>query len=149
MCLRSLPGGDKDIPHSMAARTNLFRSRSANLRILLVLDDVNQPSQVRALVPKGPGSAVLVTSQSRLGELALNDGARLIPVKPLDPHGGLALLEDRCGEEAVEAERDAAQRLVELCGGLPVALQVAVARLLTDDGLSMTALAGELEDEAG
>jgi tetratricopeptide (TPR) repeat protein len=149
MCLRSLPGGDKDIPHSMAARTNLFRSRSANLRILLVLDDVNQPSQVRALIPKGPGSAVLVTSQGRLGELALNDGARLIPVKPLDPHGGLALLEDRCGEVAVEAERDAAQRLVELCGGLPVALQVAVARLLTDDGLSMTALAGELEDEAG
>ncbi|MEU5597776.1 NB-ARC domain-containing protein [Streptomyces sp. NPDC020298] len=149
MCLGALPGGDKGIPDSIAARTNLFRSRSANLRLLLVLDDVNQPSQVRPLIPKGPGSAVLVTSQGRLGELVLNDGARLIPVKPLDPRGGLALLKDRLGEEAVASEGEAARRLVELCGGLPVALQVVAARLVTDDGLSMTALAGELEDEAG
>ncbi|MEU7421176.1 NB-ARC domain-containing protein [Streptomyces antibioticus] len=148
MCLRSLSGSDDGIPSSLAERTNLFRSRSADLRILLVLDDVNQPAQVRALIPKGPGSAVLVTSQGRLGELAM-DGARLISVKPLDAHGGLALLRDRCGAEAVAAEPEAAERLVELCGGLPVALQVVAARLVTDDALSMTALAAELDDEAG
>ncbi len=149
MCLRSLPGGsDNGIPSSLAERTNLFRSRSADLRILLVLDDVNQPAQVRALIPKGPGSAVLVTSQGRLGELAM-DGARLISVKPLDAHGGLTLLKDRCGEEAAEAEPDAAERLVELCGGLPVALQVVAARLVNDDSLTMTELAAELDDEAG
>ncbi|MDQ1019878.1 tetratricopeptide repeat protein [Streptomyces afghaniensis] len=148
MCLRSLPGSDSGIPSSFTERTNLFRSRSANLRILLVLDDVNQPAQVRALIPKGPGSAVLVTSQGRLGELAM-DGARLISIKPLDAHGGLTLLKDRCGEEAVEAEPDAAERLVELCGGLPVALQIVAARLVTDDSLTMTELAAELDDEAG
>ncbi|WP_329223281.1 NB-ARC domain-containing protein [Streptomyces sp. NBC_01485] len=148
MCLRSLTGSDDGIPSSLAERTNLFRSRSADLRILLVLDDVNQPAQVRALIPKGPGSAVLVTSQGRLGELAL-DGARLISVKPLDAHGGLTLLKDRCGAEAVEAEPEAAERLVELCGGLPVALQIAAARLGTEDAVSMTALAAELDDEAG
>ncbi|WP_328842852.1 NB-ARC domain-containing protein [Streptomyces sp. NBC_00258] len=148
MCLRSLVGSDDGIPSSLAERTNLFRSRSAGLRILLVLDDVSQPAQVRALIPKGPGSAVLVTSQARLGELSL-DGARLISLKPLDAHGGLALLKDRCGQEAVEAEQEAAQRLVELCSGLPVALQIVAARLVTDDALSMTALAGELDDEAG
>ncbi|MGP2441465.1 NB-ARC domain-containing protein [Streptomyces sp. JW3] len=147
MCLRSLPGSDSDIPSSLAERTNLFRSRSAGLRILLVLDDVNQPAHVRALIPKGPGSAVLVTGRGRLGELAL-DGARLISVKPLDAHGGLALLKDRCGPETVTAEPQAAQRLVELCGGLPVALQVVAARLVTDDSLSMTELAAELDDEA-
>ncbi len=148
MCLRSLSGSDNGIPTSLAERTNLFRSRSANLRILLVLDDVNQPAQVRALIPKGPGSAVLVTSQGRLGELAM-DGARLISVKPLDRHGGLTVLKDRCGAEAVEAEPEAAARLVELCGGLPVALQIVAARLVTDDALSMTALAAELDNEAG
>ncbi|WP_328694298.1 NB-ARC domain-containing protein [Streptomyces phaeochromogenes] len=147
MCLRSLVGSDDGIPSSLAERTNLFRSRSASLRILLVLDDVSQPAQVRALIPKGPGSAVLVTSQGRLGELSL-DGARLISLKPLDAHGGLALLKDRCGEEAVAAERGAAQRLVELCSGLPVALQIVAARLVTDDSLSMTTLAEELDDEA-
>ncbi|MFJ3800004.1 NB-ARC domain-containing protein [Streptomyces sp. NPDC090088] len=147
MCLRSLPGSDS-IPSSLAERTNLFRSRSAGLRILLVLDDVNQPAHVRALTPKGPGSAVLVTGRGRLGELAL-DGARLISVKPLDAHGGLTLLTDRCGQETVAAEPQAARRLVELCGGLPVALQVVAARLVGDDSPSMTELAAELDNEAG
>jgi tetratricopeptide (TPR) repeat protein len=145
-CLRSLPGSGESIPSSLAERTNLFRSRSANLRILLVLDDVNQPAQVRALIPKGTGSAVLVTSHGRLGELAM-DGARLLSVKPLDAHGGLALLKDRCGAGAVEAEAEAAERLVELCGGLPVALQIVAARLLADEGLTMAELAAELDDE--
>ncbi|MEV7089489.1 hypothetical protein AB0O07_26965 [Streptomyces sp. NPDC093085] len=149
MCLRALPGGRREIPASLAERTNLFRTRSAELRLLLVLDNVNQPAEVRALIPKGPGSAVLVTSRRGLGELAVNDGARLIPVRPLDAHGGLELLRDRVGVPAVEAERRAAERLVEVCGGLPVALQVAVARLLTDPELTMTALAAELDDEAG
>ncbi|MFI9169697.1 NB-ARC domain-containing protein [Streptomyces lincolnensis] len=147
MCLRSLPGGDIGMPSSLLERTNQFRSRTANLRILLVLDDVNHPAQVRALIPKGPGSAVLATSQLRLGELATHNVARLISVKPLDPHGGLELLRDRCGAEAVEAEREAAERLVELCGGLPVALHVVAARL-AGDSLSMAELAAELNDEA-
>ncbi|WP_156301864.1 NB-ARC domain-containing protein [Streptomyces sp. e14] len=149
MCLRSLPGGDLGMPDSLAERTNLFRSRTAGLRLLLVLDDVNQPGQVRALIPKGPGSAVLATSQNRLRELAVHEGARLISVGPLDEHGGLELLKDRCGAAAVEAEPEAARRLVELCGGLPVALQVVAARLVTDDGLTMAELAAELGDEAG
>lgn len=149
MCLRALPGGDIGMPASLVERTNQFRSRTASLRILLVLDDVNQPGQVRALIPKGPGSAVLATSQSRLGELAMEHGARLISIRPLDAHGGLELLKDRLGAQAVAAERQAAQRLVELCGGLPVALQVVAARLASDDGLGMTDLAAELDDEAG
>ncbi|WP_436739858.1 ATP-binding protein [Streptomyces sp. BBFR102] len=148
MCLRALPGGDTGIPDTLAERTNLFRSRTSGLRILLVLDDVNQAAQVRALIPNGPGSAVLATSQRKFGELAVT-GARLVSLKPLDAHGGLALLTDRCGARAVEAERAAALRLVELCGGLPVALQVVAARLITDAGLSMAELAAELDDEAG
>ncbi|MGA4841854.1 ATP-binding protein [Streptomyces sp. G45] len=146
MLLRSLRVKDDCIPPSLAERTALYRSHSADRRLLLVLDDVSQPAQVRALIPKGPGSAVLATSQRRLGELAL-DGARLIPLKPLDAAGGLALLADRLGDAAVAAEPAAATRLVALCGGLPVALQIVAARLLVDDGLTMADLVEELADE--
>ena len=149
MCLRALPGGELGIPDSLPDRTNLFRSRTAGLRILLVLDDVNQSAQVRALIPKGPGSAVLATSQGRIGDLTVRAGARLVTVEPLDAHGGLSLLRDQCGEAAVEAEPEAAKRLVELCDGLPVALQVVAARLLGGDSPSMAELVVELEDEAG
>ncbi|MDO0912965.1 tetratricopeptide repeat protein [Streptomyces sp. DT2A-34] len=149
MCLRSLPGAELGIPDSLPDRTNLFRSRTAELRILLVLDDVNQPAQVRALIPKGAGSAVLATSHTRISELAVQGGrARFVRVKPLDIHGGLELLKDHCGPEAVEAEPEAARRLVELCDGLPVALLVVAARL-DEESLSMAELAAELDDEAG
>ncbi|MGW1614911.1 NB-ARC domain-containing protein [Streptomyces sp. NPDC002285] len=148
MCLRELPGAERGIPDSLPDRTNAFRSRTAGLRILLVLDDVNQAAQVRSLIPKGAGSAVLATSQSTISELAVDGGIRFVPVKPLDVHGGLELLKDRCGAEAVEAEREAAERLVRLCDGLPVALQVAAARL-AGDSLSMAELVAELDDEAG
>ncbi|WP_461034301.1 NB-ARC domain-containing protein [Streptomyces mayteni] len=144
--LRSLQVGDEYIPRSLAERARLFRSRSAGRRVLVVLDDVSEPAQVRPLVPKGAGSVVLVTSQRRLAELTL-DGARLISLKPLDAEGGLALLRDCRGADAVAAEPAAAERLVTLCGGLPVALRIVAARLLVDEGLTMASLAAELEDE--
>lgn len=145
-CLRALGVRDMFMPESLEDLTALFRSRSAGRRILVVLDDVSQPGQVRPLVPKGPGSAVLVTSNSRLGELVL-DGARVMPLEPLDEADGLRLLAQRCGEEAVEAERAAAERLVGFCAGLPKALQLVAARLLTGKRLTMSRLAEELADE--
>ncbi|MET8562268.1 NB-ARC domain-containing protein [Streptomyces flaveolus] len=146
MCLRALGVDDAYIPKSLEERTSLFRSRTADRRLLVVLDDVNQPAQVRPLVPKGPGSAVLVTSNGKLSELAL-DGARPVYLDPLDLDSGLRLLADRCGDAAVEAERHAAERLVGFCGGLPKALQLVAARLLPTGELTMSELAGELADE--
>ncbi|MFF2652707.1 NB-ARC domain-containing protein [Streptomyces sp. NPDC058045] len=146
MCLRALGVRDPYMPKSLEDLTALFRSRSADRRLLIVLDDVNQPGQVRPLVPKGPGSALLVTSNGRLGELTL-DGARIVPLEPLDPASGLRLLAQRCGEEAVEAERAAAEQLVAFCAGLPKALQLVAARLVTSRRLTMSRLAAELADE--
>ncbi|GAA2912053.1 hypothetical protein GCM10020221_04690 [Streptomyces thioluteus] len=144
--LRSLGVGDDYLPASLEERGARYRSRSAGRRLLVVLDNVSQPAQVRALLPKEPGSVVLALSSSRLGELTL-DGARLVPVPLLDAKSGLELLADRCGADAVEAERPAAERLVELCGGLPEALGIAAARLATAPGLTMSRLADELADE--
>lgn len=147
-CLRSLGVDESCIPASLADRTRLFRSRSSDRRLLVVLDNVSQPAQAASLIPKGEGSALLVTSGGLLGELAL-DGARMVPVEPLDPDSGLELLAERCGAEAVAADREAAERLVELCGGLPVALHIVAARLLTDPRLTMARLVGELAEESG
>ncbi|MFJ6214731.1 hypothetical protein ACIQGZ_15565 [Streptomyces sp. NPDC092296] len=145
MCLRALGMDDQYIPGSLSERAGLYRTRTAGRRVLVVLDDVTQPAQVSALVPKGPG-AVLATSNARLGELSLH-GARLMPLEPLDAAGGAELLSALCGAERVAAEPDAAALLVELCGGLPVALHIAAARLLTRRRLTLAGLAEELADE--
>ncbi|MFG2780464.1 NB-ARC domain-containing protein [Streptomyces prunicolor] len=146
-CLVSLGVGKDAMPQTVEARRNLFRSCTTELRILLVLDDVTEPAHVRALIPKGPGSGVLVTTHAKLGELAVRDGAKLIALKPLDAHGGLALLGDFCPPGTVAADRAGAERLVELCGGLPVALRIVAARLVTEDGLTVAELVEELSDE--
>ncbi|MEU7582194.1 tetratricopeptide repeat protein [Streptomyces sp. NPDC041068] len=145
-CLRSLGVDDTLLPPSLAERTALFRSRTSELRVLLVLDDVTSPAQVRALIPQGPGSTVLATSTARLGELAL-DGALPLALEPLAPEAALLLLADRCGEERVAADPDAARRVAALCSGLPIALHVAAARLVNDRRLTFAALAAELDDE--
>ncbi|WP_399925483.1 ATP-binding protein [Streptomyces kanamyceticus] len=145
-CLRSLGVDDSLLPPSLAERTALFRSRTADLRVLLVLDDVTSPAQVRALVPQGPGSTVLATSTARLGELAL-DGARPLPLEPFTRDAALLLLADRCGEDRIAAEPEAACRIADLCSGLPVALQVAAARLVNERRLTLASLAAELADD--
>ncbi len=146
MCLSALGVGEDAMPRTLEARANLFRSCSAGLRILLVLDDVTDPAHVRALIPKGPSSGVLVTAHKTLGELAVEGGAKLISLEPLDEHGGLALLADLC-PRAVDADHAAAEQLVDLCGGLPVALRIAAARLVTEEGLTVAELVEELSDE--
>ncbi|MEU5703452.1 NB-ARC domain-containing protein [Streptomyces aurantiacus] len=147
MCLRALGVHDTFMPESLEELTAHYRSRTADRRILVVLDDANRPGQVLPLVPKGPGSALLVTSNGKLGELVALDGARPLPLEPLTMADGLRLLAQRCGEEAVEAERGAAERLVEFCAGLPKALHLVAARLLTGKRLTMSRLAEELADE--
>lgn len=147
-CLRSLGVEDTLLPPSLAERTALFHRRTAGLRLLLVLDDVTSPAQVRALIPQGPGSAVLATSTARLGELSL-DGARPLPLEPLATDAALLLMADRCGAERVAADPAAARRVAGLCSGLPVALHVAAARLVNDRHLTLEALAAELSVEEG
>ncbi|MGC0318601.1 ATP-binding protein [Kitasatospora acidiphila] len=146
MCLRALGVEESYLPAGLAERTALFRTMSADRRMLVVLDDVTHPAQVRPLVPQGAGSALLATSTWRLGELAL-DGAALLPLDTLDAEGALHLLGTLGGQRRIDAEPEAAARLAELCGGLPIALRIAAARLHTRQRLTIADLVAELTDE--
>ncbi|WP_309505911.1 ATP-binding protein [Streptomyces pyxinae] len=146
-CLRSL-GVEGDLPLDRAALGRMYRWHLRKRRVLLVLDDVSEPAQVEALLPNGPGSAVVVTGNAGgLGELAVS-GAELLTLAPLDRESALRLLAGRC-PGAVAADPEAAGRLVELCGGLPVALHVVAARLAAGgNALTAAGLADELADDS-
>lgn len=145
-CLRALGVEDQYLPGTLGELSAMFRSRTAAERVLVVLDDVTEPAQVRALIPGGPGSVVLATSQGRIGELMM-DGARLMSLEPLEAEHGLRLLRELCGQDRIAGAEAAAERIVEYCGGLPVALHVAAARLAMHPRLTVEALAAELADE--
>lgn len=146
MCLRALGVRDQFLPAGLADRTALYRDLSAKHRLLVVLDDVTRPAQVTALLPQGPGSAMVATSTWQLGELVL-DGAVLFPLDVLDTASALELLSHVCGPHRIADEPDAAARLVALCGGLPLALRICGARLLTRRRLTIGELAAALSNE--
>ncbi|MFI6582216.1 BTAD domain-containing putative transcriptional regulator [Embleya sp. NPDC050493] len=124
--LRALNTDESAIPDSIEERIQLYRSRLAGRRMLILLDNARDESQIRPLLPGAAGCRVLITS--RCSPTAL-DGVSLIEPGPLSVQEGLELLSRVAGEARIQAEREMARRLVELCGGLPLAVRIAAVRL--------------------
>ncbi|MFK8850732.1 NB-ARC domain-containing protein [Streptomyces sp. Ac-502] len=135
------------IPESVNSAAALFRSLAADRRLLVVLDNVRDSEQVRVLLPGGRRCVTVVTSRHRLPGLIVTDTARPVAVDVLGPADGTMLLAQVLGAERVRAEPAAARRLAELCGGLPLALRVAAARLAQRPAWPLSAMAAELSDE--
>jgi DNA-binding SARP family transcriptional activator len=139
--LRSVGVPPAKVPAALAERAALYRSMLAGRRVLVLADDAATSAQVRPLLPGTPTSAVLVTSSSRLADL---EGARSVGVAVLSPHEALALLGKIVGRDRVAAERDSADAIIAACGGLPLGLRIAGARLAGSPGLRLGDLAAAL-----
>jgi tetratricopeptide (TPR) repeat protein len=144
--LRALGVHDHYIPVGLPERAALFRTRTAAHRMLIMLDNVQQPAQVRPLLPGSGASVVLVTSRSRLSGL-LVDGASLVSLKPLDQSDGSLVVSSLLAPDRPDADTKTLAELVRLCGGLPIALRVAAARLLERSRWSLRELVRYLSDE--
>ena len=140
--LRAL--GVSTIPDDLAERAEMYRSRLASKRLLLVLDGVTSEQQVVPLLPGSPTCAVIVTSRIRL----YLSGAHWIDVEAFDNEKALDLLGKIAGRERLLAEPDAAQELVNYCEGLPLALRIAGARLASRPHWPVVELARRLRNEA-
>ncbi|WP_199440157.1 NB-ARC domain-containing protein [Umezawaea beigongshangensis] len=125
--LTALGVPEEDLPGGQAPRQALYRSLTARRSLAILLDDAASAAQVRPLLPASAAS-VVVTSRFRLPALGL-DGARLLDVGPMDGDASLRLLSAAVGGARVRAEPVAAEELIRLCGGLPIALSVVGARL--------------------
>jgi tetratricopeptide (TPR) repeat protein len=145
--IRELESPDFTVPKTFPERVRTFRQITASRRLLMLLDDVTMASEVEPLLPNGAGSVVIVTSNFHLEKL-IHDGASFIPVDPLDDDASLLLLRRMCGAARIDAEPAAATRLLEVCGGLPVALCVCGARLARARGRTVSWLVDDMEDEA-
>ncbi|MFF4986342.1 BTAD domain-containing putative transcriptional regulator [Streptosporangium saharense] len=129
------------VPASEGQRQRLLRTYTANRRMLVVLDDVTDESQVRPLLTSCP---TVITSRSALGGLT---GAVRLPLGVLDDDEARDLLVKLIGEE--RADDGGVRELMRFCGGLPIALRIAGSRLATRPGWTPGYLAGLLEDERG
>ncbi|MDG4825102.1 BTAD domain-containing putative transcriptional regulator [Asanoa sp. WMMD1127] len=143
--LRALGVEHGEIPPDLAEKSALFRTCVAGRRILLVLDDAAGEDQVVPLLPGTPESRVIVTSRRRLGSLS---SAHRIDVPVLPAGDGLALLRRAVGRRRLAASpsRDLI-RLVRMCGGLPLVLLDAAARLRTHPAWTPADLSARLDLE--
>ncbi|MEV6235731.1 NB-ARC domain-containing protein [Lentzea sp. NPDC051838] len=114
-------------PPRLPERVALFRTMTADARVLVVLDDVDDVAQVRLCMPASSRSAVIATSRARLSGLVVH-GAATIDVEPFGVAESVALLRDLSIAVRSAAE-DELQALAGLCDGLPVALVVVGALL--------------------
>lgn len=143
--LRALGVSGSAIPDDLQERAEMYRSQLARKQLLVVLDDVTSEAQVLPLLPGSPNCAVIVTSRIRLSGLS---GADWIDVDVLDTDKSTELLTKIIGAERVHTEQGAVVELVQLCGGLPLALRIAGARLASRPHWRIAGLVQRLADEA-
>jgi tetratricopeptide (TPR) repeat protein/transcriptional regulator with XRE-family HTH domain len=134
----------EQIPVGRDRQAALYRSLLAERRMLVVLDNAADEQQVRPLLPGSPGCLTVVTSRRQLAGLAAAEGAALITLDCLSNAEALQLLAARLGAGRMAAEPEAADDLVTLCGGLPLALAIVAARGAVRPGFTLAELAAEL-----
>ncbi len=132
--LRSSGVPGSAVPEALEERSAAFRSRLADRRVLLFLDDARDAEQVRSLLPGVGGSAVVITSRQQLWSLTALHGALNVHVDVLDADEARTLVSRSLGPALCESESDAVADLVELCGALPLALRIAAANAASRGG---------------
>ncbi|WP_255945441.1 AfsR/SARP family transcriptional regulator [Streptomyces odontomachi] len=135
--------GDR-IPAQADDRAALWRSRIAGRRALLVLDNAVDAGQVRPLLPGSRDSLVLVTSRRRLSGL---DAGESLSLQVLPYADAVALFSAVAGKERAAAEPEATGAVVRACMLLPLAVQIAAARLRHRPAWSVAHLRRRLADE--
>ncbi|MGW1293067.1 BTAD domain-containing putative transcriptional regulator [Streptomyces sp. NPDC002533] len=132
-----------EVPTVSAGRAARWQSYMHGRRMVLILDNAASSEQVRALIPASSNSLVLITSRPRLTGL---DGVEWLSLGALPEGDGDQLLRATLGAERVEREPEAAGELVRLCGGLPLAVRIASARLANRPHWTVQRLVDRLRD---
>jgi tetratricopeptide (TPR) repeat protein len=144
--LRDLGVEPAAVPEGLDARARLYRSRLADRRLLVILDNARDEEQVRPLLPGDSGCAVLITSRAWLAGL---EGVPTVAADVPPPAEAIELLGKLVGRDRVAAEPQAAQAIVDACGCLPLAVRVAGARLAARREWPLSEMARRLEDTRG
>jgi DNA-binding SARP family transcriptional activator/Tfp pilus assembly protein PilF len=132
------------VPQALAERAKLWRAELARRRMIVILDDVADPRQVRPLLPTAAGCRVVITSRNGLsgvGQVTLNLGGL-----PIDE--GVQLF-TRIAGTAVAGEPGTTAEVVRCLGGHPLAIRLAARGLQEGHPATLAELLRELADPAG
>jgi DNA-binding SARP family transcriptional activator len=146
LVLSALGTARPDIPVSLDERAALYRTLISGRRVLIVADDAGASDQVLALVPPTLTSQLVATSRRRLDALATHHAVQSLQVEPLSPQATSALLSRIIGPQRLA--QPAAARVVQWCGGWPLAVRLAATWLAARPWQSLESFVEELDDLA-
>ncbi len=132
------------VPQTLAGWVSLWRSWTADRRLLVVLDDARDEEQVRPLLPGSSGSGVIVTSTRRLARL---EGAEFVALGVMSTAEAGDMFARIAGAVRV-GDAFALQRVIDLCGHQPLALRLAATRFRHRDAWAIGDLAEQLARSA-
>jgi DNA-binding SARP family transcriptional activator/Tfp pilus assembly protein PilF len=172
--LRALGVPPAAVPTDIGEASALYRSQLADRSVLIVADNAASAEQVEPLIPAAGRSAVMVTSRRILGnldgaiqlplaELSQDESVGLLHMLTgqgddaghgTDGVGSDGVGSDGVGSDGVGTDRvssdgvstDAVSAVVRHCGGLPLALRIAAARLVSRPDWTFNDLARRLGD---
>lgn len=139
--LRALQVPSDQIPAGVDGRSAMFRDRMHGRQALLLLDNAADEDQVRHLIPAAPGCLVLITSRRTMARV---DGCTPLGLDAFEVDEAVELLAEIAGRDRIGAEPEAAERVVALCGRLPMAIALAAGRLRSRPNWSVRDLAERL-----
>ncbi|MEV0127115.1 BTAD domain-containing putative transcriptional regulator [Dactylosporangium sp. NPDC050688] len=122
--LRALDVPADRVPAGLEQRRDRLNQLLSGRRMLIVLDNVLDSDQARALLSTSATCVTVITSRNRLTGLVVRHGVRAITVAPLPESDCVVLLTRMVGPSRAGAEQPAVQTLARLCGGLPLAVRI-------------------------
>lgn len=143
LLLNQLGFADYEMPRDTAHRQRLVADVLAHRRVLVVLDDVDDGAALLPLVPRSGASVLIVTG--RAAPLEYLPG-RVVRLTGLGAASSLALLRTAVGDGRVDQDPEAAAAIIEACGGLPLALRIAGARLASRPSWALAKFAERLAE---
>jgi DNA-binding SARP family transcriptional activator/DNA-binding XRE family transcriptional regulator len=138
--LLGVPGDQ--LPPDLTGRAELYRNLLQGKQALVLLDNAASAQQLGPLLPGHPTTLALVTGRRSL-ELA--DAYRL-PLDVLTPQDAVDLLAAVAGADRVDADPAVAQRVVDRCGRLPLAVGLVARRLQVRPALTLADMDSRLAD---
>jgi tetratricopeptide (TPR) repeat protein len=142
--LRDLGVDPSLVPDSMEERARLYRSRLADRAVLILLDNAASERQILPLLPATPNSAAIITSRARLLTIP---GSHLMDLDVMSLDSAIELLAKVSGWERIRQDEESAQRIVEACGNLPLAVRIVASRLASRPHWPLKKMADRLQNE--
>ena len=137
-----VPSGS--VPSDLDELSALYRTITADKRLLVLLDNAHDAAQAAPLLPGGDANTTIVTSRDTLDELVTAHGGRRTRVDSFTETASRRLLADRLGRQRLADEGSSVDSLVTTCGGLPMALSIIAARAARYPDHPLAAIVDEL-----